>query len=541
LTIEDCAYKEPEELTEEETQLWLKERALCARSFMHFMKWVRIVSPPKPGEPSESIVPIEMWEHTKETMATFLREKLITILKARQIGLSTIVAVYVTWYALNHVAANILLFSQGQDEAKALLKKCRNVFDQLPNFYKWKLDPDSTESIGWPMTKSVIKAFPSTPSAGIGETASILVWDEHAKHDYADQNYTHAKPTIDGGGQVISIFTADPFGNDNLATALFQDALEDKNGFYPLFFSWDVVPNRTQEWYERTKRSIPDRELAKLSPELYMAKNYPHSIKEALSMSQSVAVFDHGVLKLMLEDVKGHINEGWELKPPVKIYKDFHLGGKYVAASDVGWGLGGDYSVTVVMDDHGDVVADVMTNTHNPDDFAEMSINLLKHFRNPWWWIENNTAGGGRSVIHKAVELGYRKLGHRGEVSFSRLDDTNEIRKVGFTTNESSRADLFGNLISAINDTTIRIYNKKGLDHFFNLIRNYDKDKLGGRIEAQSGTHDDYVIAVGIANLKRRDAVEMNMNPVKTLDFSKGDVPEVLRHWSERNYAEAQR
>ncbi len=526
--INECAFKEEGDLTLEESAVWEHERAICQLDFLYFLKWARIIRPPMPGRVSESIVPLELWEHTQEVIATLLREKHITVLKARQIGLSTIIAVYVTWYALGHIGANVLLFSQGQDEAKALLQKCRNVYDQLPNFLKFRLDPDSKEAIGFPALKSVIKALPSTTSAGIGETASILVWDEHAKHEYADTNYTHAKPTIDGGGQVISIFTADPFGNDNLATSLFQDALEDKNGFYHLFFPWNVVPDRDDAWYEATKRTIPERDLAKLSPDLYMAKNYPRSIEEALSTAESVAVFDKKVLNIMMQDVRGHINEGEE---HIRIYKDYHVGNKYVAASDVGWGVGGDFSVTGIMDEHGDIVADIFSNKLDPEDFTEQSVGLLNHYHKPWWWIENNPAGGGRQVIKKAVELGYKKLGHKGDVAWSQLDRTEELNKVGFNTNEKSRADLFGALIPFINDYQGKIYNEKGLKHFYNMIRNANKN---GKIEAVSSTHDDYVIMVGICLLKKRDMKQEISKPIETLTFNKPDIPPVIQRLIDR-------
>jgi len=42
-----------------------------------------------------------------------------------------------------------------------------------------------------------------------------------------------------------------------------------------------------------------------------------------------------------------------------------------------------------------------------------------------------------------------------------------------------------------------------GLSQFFTVIRNPDKR---GRIEAQSGTHDDYPMAVGIAWQLRQSA-----------------------------------
>ena len=521
--LKGCAYKEEVDLSPEEHEVWGHERAICQLDFLHFLQWVRIIRPPMPGQSSESIIPFGLPPHMKKVISTFLTKPLITILKARQIYLSTIISIYVDWYALGHVGANILLFSQGQDEAKALLQKCRSVYDQLPHFLKFRLDPDSKEAIGFPSTKSVIRALPSTTSAGIGETTSVLVWDEHAKHEYADMNYTHAKPTIDRGAQVISVFTADPFGNDNLATALFEDALEGKNGFHPLFFPYDVVPDRDDAWYERTMASIPERDLAKLSPTLYMAKNYPRSIEEALSMASSVAVFEKKVLNIMMGDVHGQINEGseWEFDNSIiHIYKDYHVGNKYVAASDVGWGVGGDFSVMGIMDEHGEIVADIMSNTLNPDDFTYHSVELLNYYKKPWWWIENNTAGGGRIVIKKAVELGYKKLGHKGDVSWSQLDKTEELNKIGFNTNDKSRADLFGALIPGINDYQLKIYNEKGLKHFYNMIRNSNKD---GKIMAVSSTHDDYVIMVGINLLKKRDMARASSKPIETLTFGKAN------------------
>ena len=532
--LEGCAYKEQAKLSPEELEVWEHERAICQLDFLHFLKWVKIIAPPMPGQVSESIIPFEVLEHIKEIIATLMRERHISILKARQIRLSTIISVYVMWFALGHIGANVLLFSQGQDEAKALLQKCRNVYDQLPNFLKFKLDPDSKEALGFPAVKSTIKALPSTTSAGIGETASILVWDEHAKHEYADTNYTHAKPTIDGGGQVISVFTADPFGNDNLATSLFEGALEDKNGFYPLFFPWDVIPSRDEAWYEDVRRSIPERDLAKLSPTLYMAKNYPGSIEEALSTAESVAVFDKKVLNIMMQDVRGHINEGDEY---IRIYKDYHVGNNYVAASDTGWGVGADFSATGIMDEHGDIVADIFSNKLDPEDFAEQSVALMERYHKPWWWVENNPAGGGRQVIKKAVELGYKKLGHKGDVKWSQLDKTEELNKIGFNTNEKSRADLFGALIPFINDYQGKIYNEKGLKHFYNMIRNANKN---GKIEAVSSTHDDYVLMVGICHLKKRDAKQEMIKPIETLTFDKPDVPSVIQKLIDRRqYAEA--
>ncbi len=538
--LAECAYKEESDLTSEEREIWEHERAICQLEFLHFLNYVKIIEAPILGQTGGGIIPFAKPAHVLRLIAALLTETLISVLKARQIYISTTLAAYHLWRAIGGIGANLLLFSKGQPEAKELLAKSHRMYDLLPNFLKFKIDPDSTEELGFPIMRSAIKAFPSTQTAGISYTASSITADEHAAHPYADENYTSAKPTIDAGRQFISVFTADPYSNDNLATQIFIDALAGKNDFLPLFFSYDVVPGRDDEWYERTKRNIPERDLAKLSPELYMAKNYPRSIEEALSTAESVAVFDKKVLNIMTQDVRGQINEGSEWgfdNLVIHIYKDYHVGNKYGAASDVGWGVGADFSVTGIMDEHGDIVADIMSNKLEPDEFAEFSVELLNYYHKPWWWIENNPAGGGRQVIKKAVELGYRKLGHKGDVSWSQLDRTEELNKVGFNTNEKSRSDLFGALIPAINDMQLRIYNEQGLRHFYNMIRNSNKD---GKIEAMSSTHDDYVIMTGICLLKKRDMKQEITKPIETLTFDKSDIPPVIQKLIDRRqYAEA--
>lgn len=487
-----------------------RERRWCLKKFTHFLKYVKIVEPPRPGQTGGGVIPLELWPHVLAIVKALLERTLISVLKARQIGISTIIATYVLWFVLSHVGAKVLLFSKAQPEAKELLGKARRIYDQLPPFLRVKLDPDSTEEMGLPSKKSSIRAFPSTPNAGIGETASIVVCDEHAEHEYADENYMSSKPTRDAGGQFISVFTEDPFSTDNLATAIFTDALEGKNDFVPLFFPWDVVPSRDEAWLQEQLRNIPEREQAIMSPELYKAKIYPSSIEEALSGAESIVVFDKQALNYMRDEVvRSEMNLGWEDFPNdiYHIYKDFHIGNFYIAGSDVSEGIGGDNAVTAILDvKSGEVVADVMSRELAPEKLALHSVELLNHYHKPLWWIEENIFG--RTVIQKALELGYpkHKIGARSK------------DKLGFHTGEQSRWDIFGALIPAINDNQIRIYNGEGLAQFYTCIRNTRKK---GKIEAQSGKHDDYVMAVGIAWLKKDDVKTdaFVTEPISTLTF----------------------
>lgn len=516
--LSEALAKPPDQLAEADAEILFLERRHCAKSFVNFLKYCKIVEAPIPGQTGGGIISFTITPHLKEVINTLLTERLISILKARQIYLSTTLADYVLWYALFHVGANVLLFSKGLPESKELLAKSIRAWEQLPPFLKAKRMPDSTEEMGFPSVKSSIKAFPSTKSAGISYTGSILIYDEHAEHEYAEENYLSAKPTIDRGAQCISVFTEDAWNKDNLATAIFEDARKGKNGFKALFFPYDVVPGRGGDWYERKLREIPERELKGLTPELYMRKNYPRSIEEALSVPSTVAAFDKNVLDEMDKEALNFnkitiLNSEVELDYRyINIYIPYRMGDSYIAGTDTAEGVGRDYNITTILNTKtGVVCADIMDNKLNPDDLAYHSVQLLKAYKNPLWWIESKL--WGKEVIKKALELGYRNFGYRDKLR----------TKIGFETSESNRIELYGVLISEVNGRQIKLFNRAGITQFRDVIKNADKN---GRVEARSQGHDDYPIALGLCVLKKNEVVsgDWGGKPIETLHFD--DRPE---------------
>ena len=500
--------------TPEEEGLLTIEFSKCMGSFLHFLKWVKLIETPTLDNPGGAIS-LELWPHLKEVVRTLLTKRFITVLKARQIGLSYITAAYVLWHSLSHVGSTVLLFASREDDAFLLLGKCYEMYGQLPLFLQLELGSKSKGEMSIPIMHSTIMAMPATEFAGKGHTASIIVCDEHDDHPFAFENYRSAKPTIDrSGGQFISIFTVEKKKPDTLAKALFKGALAGTNDFTPLFFPWDVVPGRDEAWYEFTKKNAPPDEVAELGIELYMSQNYPSSIEEALSRPETVAVFDKKVLNNMAEDVRSPINiDDTDI---IHIYKDYHIGNFYIAGTDVSLGVGRDYNVTCIMDvKTGDIVADILSQYLAPEELALHSVEMLKRYHNPLWWIEENM--WGRTVIAKAQELGYKRLGYRDE----------KQTKIGFVTEDKSRTDLFGALIPAINDYQIKIYSQQGLKQFYGVIRNADKK---GKIEAMSSQHDDYVIAVGICWLKKGDVKTSSspMKPIETLTWDE-QYPSVIQ------------
>ena len=248
----------------------------CKDDFVYWLtEYARIIEPPTKTNLG-GVIPFANWPNVIESIKAFENERMVVIMKSRQIGESYIVAAWCLWNALFKDGDTSLLFSRGEVEAIELLSKCRRMYDQLPGWMRLKLNPDSKTELGFPDRHSTIKAFAATEAAGVSFTASRIVCDEWEYHPFAESNYINAKPTIDAGGQFIGIFTVDKTRPVTLAKSIFAGS--PNNGFKALFFPYNVRPNRGDEWYEATKASIPAEELQGLTPELYMEQNYPRCL-----------------------------------------------------------------------------------------------------------------------------------------------------------------------------------------------------------------------------------------------------------------------
>jgi hypothetical protein len=487
-------------LTEEQRTLILGAGAhaqaeLAKRSFWHFLDFVKILEP----QPGRGTISFERWPHLEEVCDILDNKKLLVWLKSRQTGASWMLAAYGLWMSMYKDGAVVLLLSQGEDEAKKLLAKCRFIYENLDPDMRPPLGIDSRQELYFPETGSSISALPSTEKAGRSSTASLVIMDEADFHEHLDSNYAAVKPTIDDvGGQLVLVSTSNAMRMNTLFKSTYKES--PNNGFTRVFYGWNVRPDRDNAWYEARRAEYSDKSL--------FEKEYPANDEEALAPPRTIAAFDHDVLKLMQQDVREpviHLPVG---TVTANIYQDFHPGKRYAAASDTARGTGQDYAITVVLDaGTGYVVADIQSNLIPPDQLAIASMTLLARYHNPIWSIEDNDAGV--LTVASAQAARYPSLYYR------------ESEKPGWHTDERNRWLLWGELIEAVNARLITIPSDDGLAQFYSVIRNPEKD---GRIEAARGAHDDYPMAVGIAWQMRRYAKPMGRAPTKGMDDSWGNI-----------------
>ena len=446
------------------------ELFLAQRYFNRFLPFVKVMEPP----PGRGQIPFEPWPHLMEVCDKLEEEKLLVWLKSRQTGASWLLGAYALWMAQYHPGALVLLLSQGEEESKALLWKCKYIYEALPDGLKVAIGTDSRQELTFPSVSAAIRALPSTEKAGRSATASLVVMDEADFHEYAEQSFAAVKPTIDdSGGQLIMVSTANATSSQSLFKRVYRES--PKNGFAKVFYGWNVRPGRDNAWFDARKSEYLDAAL--------FEKEYPSTEDEALSPPRSITAFAVEKLNAMREDIREPRETMQCATVTANIYQDYAPGKKYVAGTDTSHGTGGDNAVTVVMDAQtGYIVADLVSNVVPADQLAVSSAMLLQRYKDPLWAIEDNDWGA--TTIVTAQGLRYPRIFYRAE------------GKAGWHTDEHSRVRLYGGLMEAVHSRLIVIPNEQGLSEFYSLIQN---PKKNGRVEAQLGSKDDYPIAVGIA------------------------------------------
>lgn len=214
---------------------------------------------------SDPDLPFDLWPAQVDVLDTFQRERLIIILKARQLGISWLVCLYVLWLCLFHPGKTVIVLSKGQDEADKMIARIRFMFERLQWPYLPALTTDNASKLGW-SNNSHVESFAATKAAGRSLTASLLILDEFAFMLWGATLYGAAKPAINDGGSMIILSTAD--GPGSTFHQHWQQAKKGISGFVHIFLSWRERPDRDPEFRNRLlAQSLDPAEVIREYPE----------------------------------------------------------------------------------------------------------------------------------------------------------------------------------------------------------------------------------------------------------------------------------
>lgn len=408
------------------------------------------------------------------------RDRLLLILKARQLGISWICCSYALWLCLFQPGKLVLLFSKGQDEADELLRRVKVLYERLPDWMRAALPAlvrDPAGELEW-ANGSRVRSLPATKSAGRGYAASLVILDEAAFLAWADALFTALKPTIDAGGQLVILSTANGIGN--LFHRLWTAAAAKLNAFTTIFLPWWSRPGRDTAWYAAQLAEYTDAAMVK--------QEYPATANEAFLVSGRVRFQPEWITAqapnvqpglprmqrpavLRDRDVTGGTLTLYALPRP---------GRRCIIGADVAEGLEhGDYSAATLIDA---LTWEELAHLHGrwePDEYAEL-LDALARAYGAELAVERNNHGHAVLVKLKTLKTPRVVLGHDG--------------RLGWLTTEQTKPQSIDLLAAALRDGLTNIHTQASLDEL-QIYRVLGNGKTG----APEGYHDDRVMSWAIA------------------------------------------
>jgi len=192
----------PPRLTKKET---VKEIVKCGKDPAYFINNYARISHPLKG-----LIPFKTYPFQDDLLIDFNDYRFNVILKARQLGISTITAAYIVWLLLFYRDKNVLVIATKFQTAANLVKKVKSIMLNVPPWLKIaeiKIDNRTSFVL---TNGSEVKASTSSGDAGRSEALSLLVIDEAAHVENLDDLWTGLYPTLSTGGRCIALCPINP-------------------------------------------------------------------------------------------------------------------------------------------------------------------------------------------------------------------------------------------------------------------------------------------------------------------------------------------
>lgn len=465
------------------------------------------------------------------------------VLKARQMGLSTIIEAICYWWAATHKYVNAAIVAQDNEASKVIYQMFQRYYDNTSvefkpatRYYTMNdLTFDTEKGTG---LKSQIRTMVAKKGAtGRGQTNRFVHGSEVAFWEGGTEIVAGLLQTVPMLPETFIFLESTANGMGGYFYDEWQFAKKGESTFTPFFFAWHEhpeyelnVPAKMSHYdgderelikhfenlgYPRAtwKRKIQwRREKMKefrADPEKFY-QEYPMNDMEAF-ISTGRPVFDSRMLFRMDLRAQNTKFDYYELQGTrkqnieaikvdfsrLKVWEKPEEDIKYVIGGDVAEGKEiaangkeGDYSVlTVVRRDNNKVVARYRGHI-DPDQLGDFACRL------GWWYNEATIAievnNQGLTTVQRLRDKLYRKLYMR-EQGFDELFEE-PTAKMGWRTDKASKFIMISELAKFIRDGVIIDVDPVAVREYMTYVRDEN-----GRTNAQEGHHDDCVMSTAIA------------------------------------------
>ena len=471
-----------------------QEYIKCGNDPSYFIRKYCVIQHPIRGK-----IPFELYPFQVDTLKEVLNHKYNIILKARQLGISTLTAAYSLWLMTFRNDKNILVLATKQDTAKNLVTKIRVMHSNLPGWLRQTCIEDNKLSLRY-KNGSQVKAVSSSEDSGRSEALSLLVLDEAAFIDKIDTIWAAAQQTLSTGGQCIALST--PNGVGNWFHRTWVDAEEEVNSFHPIKLHWTVHPER-DEVYRREQDKL-------LGPGLAAQECDCDFLTSGQMVVDGVILQEYKDNQCMDPIMKQGIDSN------VWIWQQPNYNKNYIMSADVSRGDGSDYSAFHILElESMEQVAEYRGKIGTKE-FGNLCVNTATEFNDALLVVENNNIGW--AAIQQIIDRGYQNLFYTSkDLQYVDVEHqiTNRYRaedrnlKPGFSMTMKTRPLVIAKLEEYFREKSVIVRSNRLIDELFVFIYNNNK------AQAMSGYNDDLVMSFGIALWVRDTALRLRAEGIE--------------------------
>ena len=467
----------------------VKEVVRCGKQPLYFINTYCKI--PHPGK---GLIPFKTYDFQSDLVNDLEMHRFMIVLKARQLGISTITAAYVAWLILFHRDKNVLVVATKLQTAANMVKKVKTIIKHLPEWLKISnFDVDNKNSVEL-SNGSQVKASSTSGDAGRSEALSLLVIDEAAHVENLRDLWTGLYPTISTGGRCIAIST--PNGVGDWFHETYVGAESSENEFYHINLPWQMHPDRDANWFEVETKNMSKRQIAQ---------------EYECNFNTSGETVIHGDditrLKGMCREPKYKV--GFDRN--IWMWEEAQDKYSYLLVADVARGDGADSSTFHIFKLETMEIICEYKGKVTPDMFSEIIYTSGNEYNKAMVVVENNSVGF--HVLDKLIEKGYSNIYFSKKGNHEYIDqylaEGNSNAIAGFTTSHKTRPLIIAKFEEFIRNKVLTIYSTRLTNELDTFIWK------NGRPQAQRGYNDDLIMAASIGCWVRDTAIVENKKDIQ--------------------------
>lgn len=493
-----------------------EEYIKCASDPIHFLKKYVKITHPLRGK-----IPFHTYPFQDKVLKLFEKDQYKLILKARQLGLTTLVAGYVLWLMTFHPNKSVLCVATKQNVAKKLVTMVKYMWTSLPSWLTEKHETKNELTLSFKNGSSVV-AVSSATDAGRSDSVSLLVIDEAAFINNIEKIWKSARGTLSTGGDCIIMST--PNGQGNWFHSRWEKAIigDDEIGdFLPIKLPWYVHPERDQAWRDNEDITYGDAKFAAQECDCDFS-------------TSGKGVFEPDILKFYETSFvkeplykRGEDQNLWVWEGP-DYSKD------YIVVADTGRGDDKDYSTFHVVDIESMTQVAEFRAHIGTTDFGNLLVGIATEYNDALLVIERENVGW--AVIQTVISREYSNLYYSPKGDTARTDSyfdeyTDKSKMIaGISSNLKTRPLFLGKLQEYVNGKQLIIKSARTLAEMKVFIW---KD---GKAQATTGHNDDLVIPMAIVAYMRETVLILRQ---RGIDLTKAAISNIrsTKYVSKGGYA----